>query len=806
MRLEEKTEADKYAEKGVNLANNGDLDGAIEAFKKSLSLTPNAQVFYFLGLAYQLKGDFENAKKYYLKSVKENPNYSMSYNNLGVIYLENKDYTKALEYFEKSIKSDSSNSFAYNNLGNAFKKMGKNKKAEKAWKDAIRLFPRLPEPYNNLGILFYEEKKFKKAISYLKKASDIDPDYVQPFYHLGVIFGSLKKFKTASKYLEKFIAKVKPNADTLALLANLYLNSGELKKSLLKFEESLKLNPNSPFVTSDLGNLYKQIGDLEKAEYYYKKALKINPNLDGTLNNLGTIYFNRNQYQKAINTFQKALEINNNLSTAHYHLGLISERQGKFDKAARHLIRAYELDPNLGEALNVITYLTMQGCLFEKYDFYAKKLDELTQKELKEGGKISQSPFLNTVRVEDPKTHFLIARQKCREIKEDVAGFIKDWKVPKVKKKKVITLGYLSNDFYDHATTHLIGRLFELHDRKLFKVYAYSYGPDDKSPYLSKLKADADKFEDIRDLSFIEAAKKIRNDEVDILIDLKGHTRDSRLEILALRPAPIQIHYLGYPATTGADFIDYFFADKTVVQKGEEKYFSEKLIFLPDSYQINNNRREIYKGKITREELGIPKNKFAFFSFNQSYKINRKTFYLWLEILKKAKDSVLVLLETNIFAPRELRKEAEKNGVEGKRIIFVPRYPQEKHLARIKLCDLALDPLTCNGHTTTSDTLWAGVPVVTLFGKHFASRVSASLLKAINLPELITYSEKEYYELAVKLYKNLKELSRIRKKLEENRLKAPLFDSEKKVRDLEKAYLEIFKEKIKKSEAKRGGK
>ncbi|BCX15091.1 MAG: hypothetical protein KatS3mg088_774 [Patescibacteria group bacterium] len=796
MKIEPKSLADQYAEKGINLANSGDLDNAIKFFKKSIKLSPNAQIYYFLGLSHQLKGDLENAKKYYLKSIKTDDKYSMSYNNLGVIYLDQKEYSKAVNCFEKSIKSDISNSFAYNNLGNAYKKMGDSKKAKQAWKNAIKIFPRLPEPYNNLGVLAYEEKKYKKAISYLKKAADIDPEYIQPLYHLGFVFARLKKFNIASNYLEKYIKKAKPDANTLALLANCYLNCGKLKEALEKFEEALTLEPESPFIINDLGNLYKQIGDLEKAAYYYQKALKINPKLDGTLNNLGTVFFNRRQYQKAINTFTKAIEINPNISTAHYHLGLIFERQGKFDKAARHLVKAYQIDPELGEALNVITYLTMQGCLYDKYDYYSKKLDELTIKEIKKGGKISQSPFLNTVRTEDPKTHLQIASQKSREIKEDVKGYLENWKTPKFKRKGVITLGYLSNDFYDHATTHLIQRLFKLHNRNRFAVYAYSYGPDDKSPYRKMLEKDADLFVDIKDLSFIDAARKIRQDGVDILIDLKGHTRDSRLEILALRPSPIQIHYLGYPGTTGADFIDYFLTDSVITRKEDEKYFSEKLIYLPNSYQINNNQRQIWKGEITKEEMGIPKNKFVFCSFNQSYKINRRTLYLWLEILKKAKESVLVLLETNSFAPREIKKEAEKNGVNPKRIIFVPRLPQEKHLARIGLCDLALDTLTCNGHTTTSDTLWAGVPVVALYGKHFASRVSSSLLSAINLKELITHSGKEYLELAVDLYKNPKKLEKIKKKLEKNRLKAPLFDSEQTVKNLEKAFLEAVERKF----------
>jgi predicted O-linked N-acetylglucosamine transferase (SPINDLY family) len=298
-------------------------------------------------------------------------------------------------------------------------------------------------------------------------------------------------------------------------------------------------------------------------------------------------------------------------------------------------------------------------------------------------------------------------------------------------------------------------------------------------------------------MGHIEAAKKINEDGIDILIDLKGHTKDNRLEIMALKPAPIQITWLGFPGTTGSSFIDYIITDKIVTPPSSQKFYSEKFLYMPNSYQINYDKRKIQDAKFTRQDFGLPQKAFVFSSFNHTSKIDPETYFSWTNILNSVPNSVLWLLRSNKMAEKNLQKYAKTAGVNPNRIIFSDTVmPNEWHLARLKLSDLALDTFIYNGHTTTSDSLWAGVPVVTLLGKHFASRVAASLLTAVGLPELITHSQKEYENLAIKIANDNKLNARLKSKLISNKLTSPLFNTKLFVENLEKLYTKIYESRI----------
>ena len=306
--------------------------------------------------------------------------------------------------------------------------------------------------------------------------------------------------------------------------------------------------------------------------------------------------------------------------------------------------------------------------------------------------------------------------------------------------KSKITLGYLSADFHGHATAYLIAELIEKHDRSRFNVVGYSCGPDDKSAMRQRLKQAFDDFVDVEPCSHQEAARRIAADGVDILIDLKGYTTDSRTDILALRPAPIQVNYLGFPGTMGAPFIDYIVVDDFIVPADQQPYFTEKLVHLPGCYQVNDSRREIAPHTPTRAACGLPDTGFVFCSFNNSYKITTEIFDVWMDLLKEVPGSVLWLLEANRFVPANLRREAEARGVAGQRLIFAPHRPLPEHLVRYRLADLVLDNFPVNAHTTASDALWVGCPIVTIAGETMVSRVAGSLLRVLGLPDLITRS------------------------------------------------------------------
>lgn len=662
-------------------------------------------------------------------SEKKDTTLSKTHNNLGVIYLGKNDLQKAAVHFKKAIAGDPANFPAYNNLANVYRQMGKVKEATKYYLKAIDGNPNLPEPYNNLGRVYFEQGEFKKAARCFSEA-----------------------------------LKINPNGEHFLLMATY----------------------------NEMGNLYKRNHDLTKAIKYYQKAIEIGPKTAIVYCNLGQAFGHQGKFDLAIQYLKKAIEIDPKYADAHYNLGVLYLKIERWDLAKESFQNTLKVNPQFGPALSLLTFVLLQQCDWLKYPEVAAKLDKIILKELKGGLKTSETPLLNVIKNENPKVNLEVARSWSKSLEKKVTGVRPNFHFAKNKGDKQLTIGYLSSDFYDHATAHLILGLFKLHDRNKFKIYGYSYGMDDGSFYRKEIKRNCDKFVDLVNLGDIEAAKKIYKDNVDILVDLKGYTQNSRLEICALRPAPIQVTWLGFPGTTGATFFDYLIADKVIVPQEHAKYFNEKLVYLPSSYQVNDCQQKIARKAFKKSDFGLPEEGFVFCFLGQNYKIDQVMFSTWMRILKAVPRSVLWLWWGSPEAKNNLKKEAEKEGIESRRLVFSKSLPKSEHLARLKLGDLMLDARICNGHTTTSDSLWAGVPVITLKGKHFASRVSASLLTAIDLPELITNSLHEYKQLAIDLAKHPQKMKKLKEKLAKNRLTKPLFNTQKFVANLEKAYNGIY--------------
>ena len=357
-----------------------------------------------------------------------------------------------------------------------------------------------------------------------------------------------------------------------------------------------------------------------------------------------------------------------------------------------------------------------------------------------------------------------------------------------------LRVGYFSADFYSHPVSQLIVGVLEQHDRTQFTVYAYAYGPEKNDDVRQRLIKASDTFRDVSDKNYQEIALLARQDNIDIAIDLTGYTKNCRTAIFAYRAAPIQINYLGYPGTMGANFMDYIIADKILIPDELKKYYTEKIIQLPYSYMPTDNTRKISNKVITRSDMGLPENGFVFCGFNNSYKISPSEFDIWMRLLLKIPDSVLWLRHSNKWSEDNLRNEAEKRTIDQSRLIFAERIPMDEHLARHQLADLFLDTFTFNAHSTTVDALWAGLPVITKPGQGFAARVAASLLNAINMPELVTHTEQEYESLALELASNPEKLKQIKHKLKINRLTTPLFDTLQYTRYLENGYQKAYQQ------------
>ena len=355
-------------------------------------------------------------------------------------------------------------------------------------------------------------------------------------------------------------------------------------------------------------------------------------------------------------------------------------------------------------------------------------------------------------------------------------------------------MGYFSADFHEHATMYLMAQLFELHDRSKFEIIGFSFGPDKQDSMRQRAVTAFDQFYDVRSKTEKEIAEFSRDLGVDIAIDLKGFTLDARTGIFAYRAAPIQINYLGYPGTMGAEFMDYIIADRIIIPEHLRGKYSEKVLYLPNCYQVNDQTRQISKTQYSRESLGLPDAGFIYCSFNANYKITPNVFESWMNILHHVDGSVLWLLEDNAKAASNLKNEAQKRGIDPKRIVFTQQAPLSEHLARQQVADLFLDAWPCNAHTTTSDALWAGLPVLTFPGESFASRVAASLITAIGLPEMIMSSTEEYENTAIYYGQNSKELLNLRKRLAANRLSSSLFDSKRFTANIELLYLELMRQ------------
>lgn len=533
----------------------------------------------------------------------------------------------------------------------------------------------------------------------------------------------------------------------------------------------------------DLGTAYAQMGFLDKSLDAYKRALALKKDSPELFYNLGRLFDEILNPQAALECYKKATAISPNFAEAWHNLGLTLRELKHYAESLSYLEKAFKLDPELNFLEGDILGVKMQMASWIDLD---KSLCALTDKINLD--KTLVAPFNLLALTDSPQLHLQAAKHYCQHkfIFNPLLGpFFKQ------SQKKKIKLAYFSADFRNHATSILIAELIELHDKNQFEIIGFSFGPAVQDEMYYRLKNSFSQLLEVGKQSDIEIAKLSRSLDIDIAIDLKGYTQGSRPGIFSYRAAPIQISYLGYPGTLGANYVDYIIADKTLIPPELQQYYLEKIIYLPNSYQVNDRKRLISDKLLTKEQLGLPANGFIFCCFNKNYKITSVVFASWMRILNKVHGSVLWLFDDNPMAVENLRQETLRYRIDPNRLIFAKEVSLPDHLARHGQADLFLDTLPYNAHTTTSDALWAGLPVLTLIGSSFASRVSASLLNAVGLQELITNTIEDYEELAIELACNQKKLAEIRKTLTTNRLKSALFDTPLFTKNIEAAYLKV---------------
>jgi predicted O-linked N-acetylglucosamine transferase (SPINDLY family) len=590
-------------------------------------------------------------------------------------------------------------------------------------------------------------KRYEEALVCYEKAISLEPKYVEAYSNKGNVLQALGNYDEALASYESAILIDKTYAPAFYGAAMIFELRKKYDYALGCCDEAIKINPQYEVAQLLRGHIFFQVKDYQNALAAYDQALLTNPRLANAWLTKADIYTEMKQFNEGVEALGKALEIDPKID---FLLGNLVQNSilmcdwAIYDEQLAKLIRGVENAQKVAIPYNFISLLDDRKLIKRAIEIYAKSMQ----------GKIK--------RVEQKKL---------------------------VKKKK-IRLGYFSSDFHNHPTAYLIAELFECHDKEKFELIGFVFGNNAPDDMRQRLQKSFDQFLDFDDKTDEEIARLAREMHIDIAIDLKGFTKEARPKIFMYGAAPIQISYLAFPGTMGLPCFDYVIADPILVPEQYQDGMIEKIIYMPDSYQVNDRGREISLLVKSRKELGLPESGFVFCCFNNNYKITPAVLDGWVKILKSVDSSVLWLYEDNPYAAVNLKKEAQARGLDVKRLIFSGRVDSADHLARYKNADLFLDTNPCNAHTTASDALWAGLPVLTIAGESFGARVAASLNNAIGLSDLTVKTQEEYEVLAIKLGNNPNLLQEIKARLESNIFNSPLFDTPLFTKNLEAAYLE----------------
>ncbi len=610
-----------------------------------------------------------------------------------------------------------------------------------------------------------------------------DPANLAALNILAIVLTTTKKYAEAEKYLQSAL-KLNSRSDATFYNYGIVLKAlGRLEEALERFSQAIALNPAQADSWNNRGTVRNELKDHARAVEDFDRALSLNPRSAGAFVNKGKSLAELKRYDEALNAYERALSLQPDLAEACFGRGFVFHQLQRHDAAAKAYAEALRIDPRLPFLKGNLAHEKMLICDWNGIDELAGEIENDIA-----AGKLSAEPFgwqgLSTSQR---------SLQLCAKLYNTARFPASPRGLPFVRATPgdKIRIGYVSGDFREQATALLLVGVLEEHDRGQFDIYAIDNGWDDASETRTRIDAAA-KIVSIKELNDPQAVDTIRENRIDILVNLNGYYGAERTRVFARRAAPIQVNYLGFPGTLGADYMDYIVADRHVLPENHKEYYSEKVVYLPDCYQANDRKKSISSRTVSRAEYGLPVDAFVFCCFNNAYKITPRTFDSWMRILTQVDRSVLWLLEDHPAAAANLRTEAVARGIDGARIVFAERRPPAEHLARHRCADLFLDTLPYNAHTTASDALWAGLPLLTCIGETFAGRVAASLLKALHLPEMIVSTEEDYVRLAIALATDPGQLAHLKRKLDANRLTTPLFDTKGFTGNLETAYAAMF--------------
>ena len=697
-------------------------------------------------------GDHQTAQRLYEDILLRRPAHPVALHHLGLIEHAAGRHDRAIHCVRGALALAPAWSEAHSNLAALYRAAGDLAAAMASAQQAIALDPGCAPAHSNLGGICEDRGETAAALAAYLRAGELDPNLLEAHFNA----------------------------------ANLLRKLGRLEEALVICNAAAKANPTSALPHFNAGNLLRELLRPREAIEAYRQALAREPDDAKAHYNLGDTLLQQGSFAEAIAAFQQALALDPNMAVAYCNLGAAYECSGQPALSAVAYRRALACDPG------------MLGVRLQLYHQRRCACDwtNLAEEEAAIAAAVPQHrrplvPFHLLDMDVAPELHLHCARLWAAGLRGTPSFPHRRPELGSAGKSK-LKIGYLSADFLSHATALLMADLVESHDRGQFEIIAYSHGDDDGSDMRQRLVRGFDTFVDLRRLDDREAAQRIFDDGIDILVELKGYTQFARSNIAAHRPAPVQVNFLGYPGTMGADFIDYILADAIVLPMDEQVYYAEKIVHLPECYQPNDRHRKVAAAVPRRSACGLPEQGFVFCCFNHSYKITATIFDVWTRLLQQVEGSVLWLFDAYPNVKDNLAREAETRGIDPARLVFAPRVATPDHMARQKLADLFLDTLPYNAHTTASEALWVGLPVLTLPGTTFAGRVATSLLYAIGLPELVTESLADYEERALHLAIHAADLAELKGKLAQNRATHPLFDAPRFARHIESAYRRMW--------------
>jgi len=770
---------------GQVLMAGGRHQEALGFFDKALAVKPDFfEALYNKGIALIQLKRFAEAVTGFDKALALRPGSTNCFYNRGLALAALGKLEEALASYDQALAHNSRLVEALDNRGNVLRDLGRFDQALDSYDRAIALSPRDSRVLHNRATALSDLKRFEEAIAGYDAALAISPELPEAWSNRAISQMALNRFAEALVSFDKGLALRADDIKALSDKAVALRHLGRPGEALAGCNQALACNPDHVPALMIRGLLLHDATHFAKALADYDRVLAIDATHARAWNDRGATLNAMNRADDALASFERAATLKPDFAEALSNRAHLRwKRNGDFAGAASDLQAALAIDPDQPFARGELLHLRMYGADWEDFETEVAAIDAGVR-----AGQRVVRPFVYQALSHSPAdlqacSHIFAASLFSAPVQPPVFPYAHD----------KIRIGYVSGEFREQATAYLMAGLYELHDREKFEIIAIDNGGGDASPMRRRLEVAFDRIIPISHMTDDEAVDRIRSEEIDILVNLNGYFGAPRMGVFARRAAPIQVNYLGFPATLGTSCMDYILADGIVIPQDEQRYYDERVVYLPNSYQVNDRKRLIADDVPSRAALGLPERAFVFCNFNQSYKITPSVFESWMRILQKTQGSVLWLLTSKPPFEANLSRAAERHGVAPGRLVFAASLPPDRHLARLKQADLFLDTLPYNAHTTASDALWAGLPLLTCRGTTFPGRVAASLLDAVGLPELITGSMDDYERRAIALAGGATAMTQLKEKLARNRLAFPLFDTDLFRKNIETAYTAMYR-------------